>query len=392
MKKNIPLTTLMIIISFSFNQVYSQANYSTGCIASDPNNTSALGFETQGIGLNSFAAGYKSKALGLNSSAIGENCAAVSQSYAIGQNAKATADNSFAFGRFVETSGNGPGSMVIGCSNTASGILINNKSNSLMIGFTSTPVFFADATKVGIATSSPLFTFDVNGTSFFRNEVRMATLRSPKGKRVVVTDEEGKLSFAEDFLEIPGDNLGNHIATQNIYLSDHTLSYGNLNVTKPGDVTWYPGLRFNSDNSMTLSTGKEAYLTVCSGSDMKSGIWATNWSSGGYGLVLNADNQTGGIYYDFNDPKETMNFRADKVGIGYTPPATSTYKLFVTGGILTEEVLVKLQSEWADYVFEPDYQLQDLDEVEKYITVNKHLPGVPSKADVKENVKRMVLN
>ena len=32
----------------------------------------------------------------------------------------------------------------------------------------------------------------------------------------------------------------------------------------------------------------------------------------------------------------------------------------------------------ADYVFNEDYELKDLDEVEKYVKENRHLPGVPS--------------
>ena len=39
---------------------------------------------------------------------------------------------------------------------------------------------------------------------------------------------------------------------------------------------------------------------------------------------------------------------------------------------------------WPDYVFENDYNLMPLNEVEKFIGDNKHLPGVPSAAEVEE--------
>jgi hypothetical protein len=63
----------------------------------------------------------------------------------------------------------------------------------------------------------------------------------------------------------------------------------------------------------------------------------------------------------------------------------SAYNLFVKGGILTDEVRVALNSTWADYVFASDYNLKPLSEVEAFITKNKHLPNVPSAAQVKED-------
>ncbi|MDQ3290013.1 MAG: TMF family protein, partial [Bacteroidota bacterium] len=40
---------------------------------------------------------------------------------------------------------------------------------------------------------------------------------------------------------------------------------------------------------------------------------------------------------------------------------------------------------WCDYVFEEGYNLMPLYEVEKYINTNKHLPDVPSAAEVEKN-------
>ncbi|MGB0879722.1 MAG: hypothetical protein ACPGTO_04065 [Polaribacter sp.] len=72
-----------------------------------------------------------------------------------------------------------------------------------------------------------------------------------------------------------------------------------------------------------------------------------------------------------------------KVGVGTVNFPTSigganisAYKLFVKGGLLTEEVRVR--TGWADYVFADDYNLKPLSEVEAFIKENKHLPNVPS--------------
>jgi hypothetical protein len=40
------------------------------------------------------------------------------------------------------------------------------------------------------------------------------------------------------------------------------------------------------------------------------------------------------------------------------------------------------QDTWADFVFEPEYKLPSLSELETYIKTNKHLPDVPSAAEV----------
>ncbi len=68
------------------------------------------------------------------------------------------------------------------------------------------------------------------------------------------------------------------------------------------------------------------------------------------------------------------------VGIGTTDP---TYKLSVKGNIRSTEVVV--ESGWADYVFENNYQLLSLSETEKYINEHKHLPGIPAAEEIQTN-------
>ncbi|NJN26968.1 MAG: hypothetical protein HC819_13810 [Cyclobacteriaceae bacterium] len=69
------------------------------------------------------------------------------------------------------------------------------------------------------------------------------------------------------------------------------------------------------------------------------------------------------------------------VGIGINNP---TEKLVVDGKILAEEVKVQVVPS-SDYVFEPDYELKPLLEVDQFIQQNKHLPDIPSAAEFKEN-------
>ncbi len=59
------------------------------------------------------------------------------------------------------------------------------------------------------------------------------------------------------------------------------------------------------------------------------------------------------------------------------------FKLSVNGSIRAKEI--KVETGWADYVFDKDYVLKPLKEVEDYINQNKHLPDVPSTAEVEKN-------
>ncbi len=71
------------------------------------------------------------------------------------------------------------------------------------------------------------------------------------------------------------------------------------------------------------------------------------------------------------------------IGIGTTSPDA---KLAVKGDIHTQEVKVDLNGSVApDFVFEQDYKLLTLQETEKYIRANKHLPEIPSAQEMEEN-------
>lgn len=69
------------------------------------------------------------------------------------------------------------------------------------------------------------------------------------------------------------------------------------------------------------------------------------------------------------------------VGIGKESPENA---LEVNGRIHAKSVKVDLEG-WADFVFEPDYNLPSLKQIEAYIAQNGHLEGIPSEADALSN-------
>ncbi len=67
------------------------------------------------------------------------------------------------------------------------------------------------------------------------------------------------------------------------------------------------------------------------------------------------------------------------LGIGELDPGS--YKLNVKGDIRADEIVVRFTG--ADFVFNDNYRLRPLKEVEEYISENRHLPDIPSAEEVK---------
>jgi hypothetical protein len=68
-----------------------------------------------------------------------------------------------------------------------------------------------------------------------------------------------------------------------------------------------------------------------------------------------------------------------------TPICKFSYRGLDVYGILQAQEIIVSNSGWADFVFADSYQLPSLMEVKQHISENKHLPGIPSEAEVKEN-------
>lgn len=103
----------------------------------------------------------------------------------------------------------------------------------------------------------------------------------------------------------------------------------------------------------------------------------------GFGYV-NSDNPFLQAYNNVNGLASSLilNPFEGNVGIGTTTPLA---KLSVNGQIRATEVKVMANINVPDYVFEKDYELRTLKETKEYLTENKHLPEIPSAAEIGEN-------
>ncbi|WP_339790845.1 MAG: hypothetical protein ACMVP2_16480 [Imperialibacter sp.] len=101
----------------------------------------------------------------------------------------------------------------------------------------------------------------------------------------------------------------------------------------------------------------------------------------GFGAYGSGNSSLDFYYIGKNHNYPTAVFTADgKVGMGSLDP---DHELDVRGTIHAKEVIVNLDVP-ADYVFDENYPLTPLNEVEAHIKSNHHLPGIPSANEIKE--------
>ncbi len=125
--------------------------------------------------------------------------------------------------------------------------------------------------------------------------------------------------------------------------------------------------------------GASGYGTTCYG------IYGNASGSGtNYGVFGTAAGGTGNWAGFFSGSA----YISDDLRIGTQSKATG-YALSVNGMIACSEVLVQEQANWPDYVFADGYRLLSLEEIDRSIKENKHLPGIPSAEEIRTDGVRV---
>lgn len=137
-------------------------------------------------------------------------------------------------------------------------------------------------------------------------------------------------------------------------------------------------------------TGKEATLALVRGKwpNVEFLDFYNNGYSDGLQYGIRIQKRGTGVYRDFvidqydgTTASPLMIFKANGyVGIGTKAPK---YKLDVLGTIRAKEIKVDMAG--ADFVFENNYKLMPLSELELFVKERKHLPDVPSANDMEQN-------
>jgi hypothetical protein len=274
-------------------------------------------------------------------------------------NANTTGSNNTFIGAYA-----GPGTSTQLTNATAIGYnALVSQSNSLILGGTG-----ADSVKVGIGTTSPS-----------RNLVIMGSDPS-----LLISDDNypdaGNAEIVFYNLITPAWSISNQGATGDLHIGQYGYGTkiaiqnltGNVGIgtTSPAYTLDMAGHARVQGPDGFNSAGETAIIYYGDGNHYVKGTYAG-------GLNLNSANSASDpITFSFSGSEKVRITNTGSVGIGTTTPQG---KLDVNGAIYQRGAVLH-----ADYVFEPDYKLESIEEHAKFMWENKHLRAVP-KAAVDEN-------
>lgn len=217
-------------------------------------------------------------------------------------------------------------------------------------------IFNNNTGNVGIGTSNPLSKLTI------QTPINSSGWRHVGGSdSIIVSEGVGGVSAAIG-------TVTNHIFRLN------SNGLGRMHIYPNGNVTVGDNTAPATDKFTVQAEGYGLTQTNTTGT-----ITVGTYIGANAGWVGTKSNHPFYFFTNNSNPQMTI-IPGGNVGIGTTNP---TYKLSVNGNIRSKEVVV--ESGWADYVFDKKYDLPSLAHVEKFIEENKHLPGIPSSAEIEKN-------
>jgi hypothetical protein len=201
--------------------------------------------------------------------------------------------------------------------------------------------------KVGIGTALPVAKLEINATNL-----------TPRAFQII----DGSTSLSSFIINPNGNTvMGKHVDI-GYPLGTNISSGANIGLgvfqNTPNNIATCSELRSNTPNAVNT-------LIIVDRDDQEA-ISMNKWTSSGFikNFVVRGN---GATYIGTQKP---FGNHADAM-------------LSVDGKALFKSIYVSTSAAvWADYVFENDYKLMPLSELEAYYKTNKHLPEIPSASDV----------
>jgi hypothetical protein len=153
-----------------------------------------------------------------------------------------------------------------------------------------------------------------------------------------------------------------------------------------GTSTKYRNIRFFDFPQSNFDAKSNVWFGIEDRNDF--GRYRLAAETGGTTQMVVLDKTQTEVMKVFDDGNNKTTFTLPKadsyIGIGTTNfvDGLDTYRLAVKGAIRADRV--RVYTTWADYVFEKNYNLPTLEEVEKHIQTNGHLKDIPSAKEVDE--------
>lgn len=365
------------------NGIHVRAGSSSATLVS-----SNVGDTCFATGYSSFAGGYRSYAQGPCSFAFGNRSQALqSNAYVMGNMASANGANSLSLGFYTQANQNG--SVVIGSGNSSNAPLTSTVPGIMMGAGSSVPTLFLSRANGSLSTG----------------KVGIGNITSPQAKLHIVADENEDAGL---FLEPTGKN--GEISFIRMTDERHQIAVdpeGKMLITSEGN-----GLAVSSANANLTGTelvlGSQPTPRINLTADDSPAIYSNAHRSGnscrrymrGSSFAIEFANDAmlfrTAVYQDPRDTeitnwRDALTMKTDgtvtlrgKVGVN-RENTTAGYSLAVDGGLITTKVYIQDVEDWPDYVFDETYRLMPLRQLKRYVADNRHLPGMPSQAEVESN-------
>lgn len=266
---------------------------------------------------------------------------------------------------------------------------------------------------IGTSASSPYTQLQVGG-----DIVASTSSTTPTSAALLHANTTWSAAGSPDFTWISNTNTGLfHPAANVIGVSSNGTEMLRVTSTGVGIGTTSPAVKFQVGNSFSRATisdvaGNSQYWTSYMGMNLlqtATNQWTTvtdGTNNGGAALISDLNGNMGFYVFKTNSQTQPMSdatvatmmaMRLRNTGrlvIGpkelnssspYENDVNMPTRLSVDGRIVAKDLVVSLTDFWPDYVFENNYTLMPLDQLNQYIKNNGHLPGVKPAAELETN-------
>lgn len=246
---------------------------------------------------------------------------------------------------------------------------------------------------VGIGYTDPIVKLDVNGNiraagDLVLNEglLRIFYPSDSKFWQMRYSTSAGGLYFEENgedrLILKDGGNVGIGInPTQKLHVNGNALVAGDVTVNGTSPIIQLQESGVNK--GFVQLSGDNLRVGTNSSNDLGSFVVRTNGADRFLVDALGVAAFNNNVVMTAN-AFINGNARAGTLNVG-TSLNTAGYIVRIGGKMICEEVKVKLiSSGWPDYVFSDKYKLPTLQELQSFIQKNKHLPNIPSAAEVEK--------
>lgn len=279
---------------------------------------------------------------------------------------------------------------------TTNGIdILNTNAGNVGIG-TANPIYSRLQINGGVGASAAMFGADKTGVSinadnpevglnyFFNGTTK--TIKAGYAVNIGMYPNTGDFYIGNFNGNVSNADFGDIVGYQNVMTIKQNGNVG-IGTTSPYNKFEVYGNSYLSGTSILSSPTNISAIVSNAADDGAIKIYSPNGFAGSKYITIDKESiQARRTSNAFPSTMSEQNLKLNpfggNVGIG-TGTTALTYKLEVNGTARTKEVIV--ETGWADYVFEEDYKLKSIDELEVFVKENKHLPNIPKASEIETN-------